>query len=264
MPYTLSHAAAVLPFVRRPLVGSALVFGSMSPDLLYFVALRPGVDERTHTWWGLVVIDLPVALALLAVFHAFVVPAALPLAPAWARARLVPFATPPRLGVATVASVLVGGATHLVWDACTHHDGWIVRQVPALREWLWVGMPRYHFLQLLSSVLGIALIVWWSARALRRATPAETVPPEYAPPKRPWVVVCAVLGTGVVLAAVNALTTMAGVADQTVLTMAHTMAAGTAPSETQVTVGMVRASIGIVTGVFVALVGYGLLRRARG
>ncbi|MGW6509475.1 DUF4184 family protein, partial [Streptomyces niveus] len=44
MPFTLSHAAAVLPGIRRngtsrgPLLASALVAGSMAPDMTYFAA----------------------------------------------------------------------------------------------------------------------------------------------------------------------------------------------------------------------------------
>ncbi len=263
MPYTLSHAVAVVPLFRRPLVGSALVFGSMSPDLLYFVLLRPGVDERTHTWWGLVLIDLPVALVLLAVFHAFVVPAALSLAPAWVRARLVTVATPPRPGVAVVVSVLVGGLTHLVWDACTHHDGWVVQRFPQLRLWFWEGMPRYQFLQLASSVLGLAAVLWLSYRYLRRTPPAPEVPPLYAPPARPRAAVAAVLGAGAALAVGNAVTTMAWVADESVAGLARSVAAGVNPGATLLTIGVVRASIGVVTGIFLALTGYGLLLRAR-
>lgn len=52
LPFTLSHAAAVLPALRRdgtargPLVASALVAGSFSPDMTYFAATAfPGAME---------------------------------------------------------------------------------------------------------------------------------------------------------------------------------------------------------------------------
>ncbi|MBM7772407.1 hypothetical protein JOD54_002611 [Actinokineospora baliensis] len=266
MPYTLSHAAAVLPFVRRtPLVGSALVVGSMSPDLLYFVALEPGVDQRTHTWLGLVLIDLPVALAVLAVFHALVAPALVALAPRWVRERVHP--RPPRLGVAAVGwivvSVLLGGVTHLVWDAFTHHNGWVVLQYPKLfREWLWVGMPRYHFLQLFSSVVGGVVLIWWAVMTLRRREP-RAVAPLYSPPRRPGLVIAAVLAAGAGLAAVRAVTVMAWMDDQSVVGFARTLAAGVAPSGAQVAAGTARIAICVVTGAFVALMVVGVLQRAR-
>ncbi|WP_285505720.1 DUF4184 family protein [Actinokineospora sp. NBRC 105648] len=268
MPYTLSHAAAVLPLLRRgPLVGSALVVGSFSPDLLYFIALEPGVDDRSHTWLGLLWIDLPVALAVLALYHALVVPAVLALVPGWLRIRLVDHVAPPRLGVVAVGwvvvSVLVGGVTHLVWDAFTHHTGWGVEHWPSLRLWLWEGMPRYNFLQYLSSVVGAVLVVVWWRRTLRRAVPATEVPPLYAPPRRPGLVVGAVVASGVVLAVYRAVTVMAGVGGQSVMGFAHTLAAGVPPTHTQLAAGLARVSICLVTGAFVALLVVGLRQRIR-
>lgn len=62
MPFTLSHAAAVLPGLRRdgtgrgPLVASALVAGSFAPDITYYADTAvPGAmefGEVTHAVWG--------------------------------------------------------------------------------------------------------------------------------------------------------------------------------------------------------------------
>lgn len=62
MPFTLSHAAAVLPGIRRngtsrgPLLASALVAGSFAPDMTYYAdSAIPGAMEFgqvTHAWWG--------------------------------------------------------------------------------------------------------------------------------------------------------------------------------------------------------------------
>ncbi|WP_018685110.1 DUF4184 family protein [Actinokineospora enzanensis] len=268
MPYTISHAAAVLPLVRRtPFVGSALVVGSMSPDLLYFIALEPGVDERSHTWLGLVTNDLPVALVVLALYWAFVLPAVVALAPAWLRSRMLPLPPAPRLnpmGVLwVVVSVLLGGVTHIVWDSFTHHYGWGVEHFPSLREWLWVGMPRYNFLQYLSSVVGVVVLAWWAARNLRKRLPVETIPPRYAPPRRPWRTVVGVVAAGLALAAVRAVTVMASTADVSVGGFARTLAAGVAPSSTQLREGLIQVSICVVTGIFVALAIVGGYLRAR-
>ncbi|MCX0243279.1 DUF4184 family protein, partial [Streptomyces drozdowiczii] len=68
MPFTLSHAAAVLPGIRRdgagrgPLLASALVAGSFAPDLTYFAdSVIPGAmefGEVTHAVWGVVTVDV--------------------------------------------------------------------------------------------------------------------------------------------------------------------------------------------------------------
>ncbi len=47
MPFTPSHAAAVLPFLRTPLPASALVIGSIAPDLPFHLPVD--FPWRTHT-----------------------------------------------------------------------------------------------------------------------------------------------------------------------------------------------------------------------
>lgn len=37
MPFTPSHVAAALPFLRTPLIPAALVIGTMTPDLFYYL-----------------------------------------------------------------------------------------------------------------------------------------------------------------------------------------------------------------------------------
>ena len=64
MPFTPSHAVAILPFARTPLPAAALVIGSMAPDLQYFVPL--GLTRHaSHSWPGIITIDLPIGIAAL-------------------------------------------------------------------------------------------------------------------------------------------------------------------------------------------------------
>lgn len=68
MPFTLSHAAAVLPLIRRtgaargPLVASALVAGSFAPDVTYYAdTVVPGgmaFGTVTHAPAGVVTVDV--------------------------------------------------------------------------------------------------------------------------------------------------------------------------------------------------------------
>jgi len=67
VPFTLSHAAAVLPF-RRRLIPSALVVGALAPDFEYFLRLSPA-DRFGHTLLGAFMFTLPVALAVLWMFQ---------------------------------------------------------------------------------------------------------------------------------------------------------------------------------------------------
>ncbi len=78
MPFTLSHAAAVLPAIRRngtarwALLPSALAAGSFAPDVTYFAdTVVPGAMEFgafTHTAVGVVTVNVAIAAALVAVW----------------------------------------------------------------------------------------------------------------------------------------------------------------------------------------------------
>ena len=71
MPFTLSHAAAALPFRRTRLVMSAVVVGCFAPDFEYFSPLGHH-GSFGHTLTGMFVLDLPLGLAVLWLFHRYV------------------------------------------------------------------------------------------------------------------------------------------------------------------------------------------------
>jgi len=193
VPFTPSHAAAILPFLRSPLPVAALAVGSMVPDLPYFVPLGVprelshsllGVPrELSHSLLGVPVVDLPIGIAVLVLWYLLLRAPVAGLAPAWLRLRLPPG---PRIPVGWRARVvavlwvllalLVGVATHLVWDAFTHPDGWVVLRLPAMSEQLG-PFAVYRWLQYLSSVAGAVIIaVWtalWVARTPRGSDPAR-------------------------------------------------------------------------------------------
>src|SRR2546421_8312948 len=79
MPFTGSHPAAVLPFLRW-LPPGALVVGSMAPDFPYFVPV--GVTgATTHAALGVVTVDVLLAAAAWVLWRFLVWPAGLGLAP---------------------------------------------------------------------------------------------------------------------------------------------------------------------------------------
>ena len=53
MPFTLSHAAAALPFRRTRLIKSALVIGCFAPDFEYFIPLCTSRQLRPQSSWHL-------------------------------------------------------------------------------------------------------------------------------------------------------------------------------------------------------------------
>ncbi|MER5274487.1 DUF4184 family protein [Streptomyces sp. NPDC002809] len=222
MPFTLSHAAAVLPGIRRdgtghgPLLASALVAGSFAPDMTYYADTAiPGAMEFgqvTHAWWGVFTVDVLITAATVALWLLLREPlvALLP-APwqgrvhAWVRgARRPPQQGPRGLRDAAwfVVSAVIGAATHVVWDAFTHHDRWGVRLVPVLGRNT-AGHPVFQLVQYGSSALALTVLVWFTVSGLRRtgARPAPASLPVLDRRARWWA--CAFLGLCVLLGTVH-------------------------------------------------------------
>lgn len=189
MPFTPSHAAAVLPLVGRAgLVPAALVIGSMAPDLPYYLQL--GTESSlTHSLVGVVTVDLLMALAVFAAWQALVAPASYAAGPAGLRARLAPpiplaaHLRTPRAAAWVVASLVIGGLTHVVWDAFTHHDRWGTNAIPWLTE-QHGRLEGYRWAQYASSGIGLAivgllLLRWWRQTAPARRSDAERPLPSH-------------------------------------------------------------------------------------
>ncbi|MEV6837340.1 DUF4184 family protein [Streptomyces sp. NPDC051133] len=190
MPFTLSHAAAVLPAVRRDgtgrgrLVPSLLVAGSFAPDMPYYAAsVLPGGMEFgavTHAFAGVVTVDVLISGALVGLWLLVREPllALLPRVRQGRPAALLGCGLPrARVRAVTVArwyvSAVLGALTHVLWDAFTHHDRWGTRLIPAIGRDRPAGMPLYSWLQYGSSVTGAVVITAFLVRALRRAPGRE-------------------------------------------------------------------------------------------
>jgi hypothetical protein len=172
VPFTLSHPAAVLPLARRPLVPSALVAGSVAPDVFWFVPRLPGVGlSKTHELVSALWLDPLIALVLLAVFHVVLKRPLLALAPRPLAERLprdFRWGRPGWIGL----SLVIGAVTHVGWDAFTHeNDGFAFLRIPLV-----TGIDVGRLIQLVSTIAGAVILVWWLARWYRTA-PTEPAPP---------------------------------------------------------------------------------------
>ncbi|XUL87448.1 DUF4184 family protein [Streptomyces galilaeus] len=184
MPFTLSHAAAVLPAVRGDgsgrgrLVPAVLVAGSFAPDMTYYAASAvPGAMEFgnvTHSFPGVFTVDVLITWTTVALWLLLREPlvALLPRARRPRTATLLRCGTPraratPSLAAWWYVSAVLGGLTHVVWDAFTHHDRWGVRLFPVLDRTVG-GRPLFSALQYGSSAVGALLIGAFLVRALRR------------------------------------------------------------------------------------------------
>ncbi|UNO42669.1 DUF4184 family protein [Streptomyces sp. MST-110588] len=192
MPFTLSHAAAVLPAVRRtgaargPLIASALVAGSFAPDATYFAdSLIPGAmlfGDVTHSPLGALSGDVLITAALVGGWLLLREPVLALLPRSWQgrgyallRGRSWRGRRPAALIAWFAVSAALGALTHIVWDAFTHADRWGTRLLPVLDRVV-AGFPLYTFLQYGSSALALGAIGWFLVTGLRRLPPVP-VPP---------------------------------------------------------------------------------------
>jgi hypothetical protein len=189
LPFTLSHAAAVLPAVRGDgtgrgrLVPAVLVAGSFSPDLTYYAAsfLSGAMEfgDVTHSFPGVFTVDVVIAWALVGVWLLVREPlvALLPRARQGRAAVLLRCGTPrarvgPSLAAWWYVSAVLGALTHVVWDEFTHLDRWGMRMFPVLGREI-AGSPLYWYLQYGGSAVAAVVIAVFLARALRRAPRGE-------------------------------------------------------------------------------------------
>lgn len=205
MPFTLAHPAAVIPIARRfgrYVVPSALVIGSVSPDLAYFLPLRVS-RGGSHSFAGLLWFCLPVGFAVYLLFHLVLERPLVSLLPTWVARRLTGVLCAPRRlpavpWPAVLASLVVGALTHLGWDAFTHDGAPAVRSIGALHAQLCSIGPYpvlvYKVLQHASTLFGTALLIVWASRWLRQAPMQVADPTLFLAPWKRVTAVAVILG----------------------------------------------------------------------
>lgn len=201
MPFTISHAALVLPLSRwlaRWRLLSAVVIGAMVPDFGLFLPWRMHRFE-THSAVALFTFSLPVGLATYWMFQYVIKTPMLEVLPEGAYARWRPFSSPARFRsirqwLSAACGVLAGALTHLVWDAFTHENARGIRMLPWLEEpAVDIGSHRLAGVRLMqdgSSLIGLAVVlalVWYGLR--RGQVKAVPTRPLGAAERRVWVLI---------------------------------------------------------------------------
>ncbi|HEX6637558.1 MAG TPA: DUF4184 family protein [Steroidobacteraceae bacterium] len=179
MPFTVSHAAAVLPLHRfRNLPLAALMIGSMAPDFGYFFS-HEASRTITHSFTGLFAFVLPVGLVVWLIYVALLEKTTITLLPdRWHTRFAHTDALTARLVARACIAIVFGGITHLLWDAFTHRGTFVTEAIPFLRGptpgFSW--MPIYHLLHGLSSLAGAVILVIWARRLHRQPARSQIRP----------------------------------------------------------------------------------------
>ncbi|MFI0978872.1 DUF4184 family protein [Streptomyces sp. NPDC021093] len=183
MPFTLSHAAAVLPGIRRdgtgrgPFLASALVAGSFAPDLTYYAAsVVPGgmaFGDFTHSLPGILTVDVVCTAVLVGLWLLVRAPLVALLPRGW-QGRVYGTVRGARWDGASVSlagrfvlSAVVGAVTHVAWDLFTHPGRLGMELFPELGQ-RYAGLPLYTYAQYGTSALAAVGLGWFLVAALRR------------------------------------------------------------------------------------------------
>lgn len=170
MPFTISHTAAVILLNRKGLVTSALVIGSMIPDLAYFVFVEGFNRGVGHSIRGFFTFCLPVGMVIFLFFQKFLKQPLFALLPLSQQRRLLPYLQDLphqswRFIIKSLGSLGIGTLSHLAWDSFTRKHGFIVQNVAALRQPIFelggTGILAFSILQHGSTALGLAALVLW-------------------------------------------------------------------------------------------------------
>jgi hypothetical protein len=195
MPFTVSHAAAVLPFRRTRLPWPALVIGSFGPDFEYFLRAS-GSSRAWHYYPEVFTRCFPFTVIIYFVFLGFVRGPVIDLLPVGFQRRIPRkrAVLPEDLGEVglLLLALGLGIATHVLWDSFTHPQSWFWRNIPFLREVIHFpslpGVYGYEIAQGGSSVLGLVLLgvatMWW----YRRTPPGHTSQGRYSAARKVFVV----------------------------------------------------------------------------
>lgn len=165
MPFTLAHPAAIIPFKRfcpRYLSFPALIAGSISPDLSYFFGRFDLGPFAHHPLKGFL-FGVPAGLFILAAFY-FLRSPALKMLPHRYREVFQPLVLR-RVGtpLAISLSLIIGVATHILWDSFTHNHSLLVQQLPFLRiPILPMGYTTVRLVHVVSYICSFLGVFWLS------------------------------------------------------------------------------------------------------
>lgn len=180
MPFTISHAAAVLPLgqqLRRLKLLSAAVIGSMVPDFAVFLPQKFQRHE-THSIEALFTFCLPIGLICYWAFQLHIKPATLQLMPdrlydLWRDEGESAPVMSVRQWLLAAIGILFGALTHLIWDGFTHTGGRGVVMLDKFNdvyvEIFGMTMSWYRAAQHVSSVIGLLFVTFFFWRTIANA-----------------------------------------------------------------------------------------------
>lgn len=186
MPFTFSHPALVLPFYKKEnkytsIDMTGLVLGSMAPDMEYYILNLP-TTTMGHTIYGFLTLNLFLCIIWAYIFHFIIKKPFISNMPTPFDIWLYPiYKSKFKLNgikqlIIFIYSAIIGMVTHIFIDGFTHSNTFFTRTIPILRENINFSgniMPNYYFLQIMTSIIGLILIVLFLYNNRNKIIPTE-------------------------------------------------------------------------------------------
>lgn len=190
MSFTVSHAAAALPFYKSRLCFPAIVVGCMVPDFEYFIYFEY-IRHGAHSFLGLFYFCVPVGLLILFLYYKVWRYLIADFCPDHIRNRLLrineqdfKFFPVKRLALICL-SLIVGAILHDAWDLISHNFGlgpkmfpWLLERIPYLHLHWW------SLFYALGSFIGMILLMAAVLVKLATVQPVTTPPSRIIPNKQ--------------------------------------------------------------------------------
>jgi hypothetical protein len=180
MPFTFSHPAILLPFLKnKKLSATALIVGSMSPDFEYFFRMKMQ-SEISHTLLGIFLIDFPLGFIVMFAFHEIIKLPLIENLPPFLQNKLAVLKDSNWIDYfknnffTVLLSFFLGAVSHIFWDSMTHWDGYLVQRVSFFNFELFL-VPVYKITQHASSIIGLLWILFYIYRLPEKKENSEIV-----------------------------------------------------------------------------------------
>lgn len=162
MPFTLSHAVLAPPLsklTKGHLPIAALAIGCMTPDL-YRLFTDESIDT-THQWSGILFPNLPIGLFFCLLWYLIYRPVMYRVLGIIHPLNIKSFDQIITFVLMTCFAIIIGTATHLVWDGLTHLDFRTFAFKDLLAQNISIfglNYPLHFILQITSSVVALPFI----------------------------------------------------------------------------------------------------------
>lgn len=164
MPFTVSHLVVAPPLAK--LVGQripmgAFAIGAMTPDL--YRLFTTATYNLSHQWQGLYSIDLVIGLFFCGLWYLLYRPVLYRFFNITDPLAIHSFTHACRFILLLCIGIMIGAATHLIWDGLTHLDFRTIAFSDYLSQQVFLfdsPYPMHRVLQIASSIVALPILTW--------------------------------------------------------------------------------------------------------